>query len=533
LSRHGLGCGATLAFGVAPHAIGKDHPEGVLAGVMTERALARLADVASREASQLDAPTKVSAIVSVLEGELISGTDGEVSGEVWVMAMDIGSLPSEIGQRFERNFGCAIVDGIGPTSMLHVFLSTRPGDTRTGPPRKPVAGPEPEPLSRALGSLPAHVAELGLEVDSLVHHSRWEAEVEAKWKIVSDNFLVRANFVALLPRTVTPTAERVNYDFTLNRGVQIFGRKGDDTFALDDTSAILTIDGGQGDDHFQIGQMFQAPRVAGGSDQTIPLDRAESAALLARPGLVPKAAGYALLLAGIPLAVALFLFISLVLARVFSGDKTFMDPVLRPIERLLYRVTAVDEDHEMRWTEYAISMLLFSAVSMILLYAIQRLQGLLPFNPQKFAGVTPAHLAFNTAASFTTNTNWQVYSGESTMSYFTQMAGLAVHNFTSAATGIANTAINVPSHGSNTGPVSQPEEQPANVPFGIDMHTLAPFLLIAGTVIQFWAGSTLYETAWAAARHAANLALIVSVQTNRVHAAGIVCSDRKYDLPPL
>src|ERR1035441_5077523 len=108
------------------------------------------------------------------------------------------------------------------------------------------------------------------------------------------------------------------------------------------------------------------------------------------------------------------------MARVFSREKTFMDPVLRPMERLLYRVTGVDEDHEMRWTEYAISMLLFSVVSMILLYLIQRLQGFV-----------------NTAASFTTNTNWQAYSGESTMSYFTQMAGLAYHNFASAAMAIA------------------------------------------------------------------------------------------------
>ncbi len=125
------------------------------------------------------------------------------------------------------------------------------------------------------------------------------------------------------------------------------------------------------------------------------------------------------------------------MARVFNREKTFMDPVMRPIERVIYRLTAVDENHEMRWTEYAIAMLLFSAVSMIVLYAIQRLQGVLPFNPQKFAGVTPTHLAFNTAASFTSNTNWQAYSGESTMSYFTQMAGLAFHNFISAATGIA------------------------------------------------------------------------------------------------
>jgi K+-transporting ATPase ATPase A chain len=125
------------------------------------------------------------------------------------------------------------------------------------------------------------------------------------------------------------------------------------------------------------------------------------------------------------------------MARVFNREKTFMDPVLRPVERLLYRVTGVDEDHEMRWTEYAISMLLFSVVSMIVLYLMERLQGYLPFNPQKFGAVNPPALAFNTAASFTTNTNWQNYGGESTMSYLTQMAGLAYHNFVSAAVGIA------------------------------------------------------------------------------------------------
>ncbi|MGB9236145.1 MAG: potassium-transporting ATPase subunit KdpA [Terriglobales bacterium] len=124
------------------------------------------------------------------------------------------------------------------------------------------------------------------------------------------------------------------------------------------------------------------------------------------------------------------------MARVFSGERSFLDPVLRPIERLLYRVTGVDEKHEMRWTEYAFTMLLFSGASMLLLYLIERLQQVLPWNPRQFAAVLPA-LAFNTAASFTTNTNWQNYSGESTMSYFTQMAGLAYHNFASAAVGIA------------------------------------------------------------------------------------------------
>jgi K+-transporting ATPase ATPase A chain len=124
------------------------------------------------------------------------------------------------------------------------------------------------------------------------------------------------------------------------------------------------------------------------------------------------------------------------MTRVFAREKTFLDPVLRPIERLLHRATGVDETHEMPWTEYATSMLLFSAVSMLVLYLIQRIQGILPFNPQHLGGVAPEHLAFNTAASFTTNTNWQAYSGETTMSYFTQMAGLAFHNFASAATGI-------------------------------------------------------------------------------------------------
>jgi K+-transporting ATPase ATPase A chain len=124
------------------------------------------------------------------------------------------------------------------------------------------------------------------------------------------------------------------------------------------------------------------------------------------------------------------------MARVFSRERTFMDPVLRPLERLIYRLTRVDEAREMRWTEYAIAMLLFSAVSMLVLYAMQRLQGYLPFNPQELGAVS-ANSSFNTASSFTTNTNWQGYVGETTMSYFTQMAGLAYHNFVSAAVGIA------------------------------------------------------------------------------------------------
>jgi K+-transporting ATPase ATPase A chain len=123
------------------------------------------------------------------------------------------------------------------------------------------------------------------------------------------------------------------------------------------------------------------------------------------------------------------------MARVFAGEKTFLDPVLRPVERLLYRLCGVDDTREMDWKEYTIAMLLFSGVSMLALYLIERVQQLLPWNPQHFPKLA-TDLAFNTAASFTTNTNWQNYGGESTMSYFTQMAGLAYHNFASAAVGI-------------------------------------------------------------------------------------------------
>jgi K+-transporting ATPase ATPase A chain len=128
------------------------------------------------------------------------------------------------------------------------------------------------------------------------------------------------------------------------------------------------------------------------------------------------------------------------MAHVFNREQTFLDPVLRPVERLIYRLTGVDASREMHWTEYAIAMLLFSGVSMLLLYLIQRFQGVLPFNPQRLPGVDSTGFvasSFNTAASFTTNTNWQSYVPETTMSYLTQMAGLAYHNFVSAAVGIA------------------------------------------------------------------------------------------------
>ncbi|MGD0732908.1 MAG: potassium-transporting ATPase subunit KdpA [Terracidiphilus sp.] len=128
--------------------------------------------------------------------------------------------------------------------------------------------------------------------------------------------------------------------------------------------------------------------------------------------------------------------VGIYLARVFEGERTWLDPILRPIERLIYKLSGVNAAEEMNWRQYAYAMLGFSAVSLLATYGIERLQALLPFNPQHQAAVGP-DLAWNTAASFTTNTNWQNYSGETTMSYLTQMAGLATHNFWSAAIGIA------------------------------------------------------------------------------------------------
>ena len=122
------------------------------------------------------------------------------------------------------------------------------------------------------------------------------------------------------------------------------------------------------------------------------------------------------------------------------NGKTFLDPVIGPLERLTYRILGVRPEREHNWVQYAVAMLIFSAVSMIFTYGILRLQDHLPLNPQKLTPVAD-HLSFNTAASFTTNTNWQSYGGESTMSYFSQMVALALHNFVSAAVGIAIAAV--------------------------------------------------------------------------------------------
>ena len=124
------------------------------------------------------------------------------------------------------------------------------------------------------------------------------------------------------------------------------------------------------------------------------------------------------------------------MARVYAGERTFFGRIVGPIERLIYRIVGMRPDEEMDWKTYAIAMLLFSLIGLLALYGLQRLQSVLPLNPQHLGAVKP-DLAFNTAASFVTNTNWQSYSGETTMSYLTQMLGLTVQNFVSAAIGMA------------------------------------------------------------------------------------------------
>jgi K+-transporting ATPase ATPase A chain len=128
--------------------------------------------------------------------------------------------------------------------------------------------------------------------------------------------------------------------------------------------------------------------------------------------------------------------LGLYMARVYQGERTFLDPVLRPVERFFYRLAGVDEKQEMGWKTYAVAMLLFNAAGLLFVYALQRFQGFLPLNPQGLGGVGPDS-SFNTAVSFATNTNWQGYGGETTMSYLTQMLGLTVQNFVSAAAGMA------------------------------------------------------------------------------------------------
>ena len=144
------------------------------------------------------------------------------------------------------------------------------------------------------------------------------------------------------------------------------------------------------------------------------------------------------------LQIIFYLFILLILvkplglfmARVYQGERIFFDPLLKPIERWIYKLSSIDPEQEMNWKTYAFALLIFNLLGLFTIYMLQRLQGFLPLNPQNLASVAP-DLAFNTAVSFVSNTNWQSYAGEATLSYFTQMLGLTVQNFLSAATGMA------------------------------------------------------------------------------------------------
>ena len=144
------------------------------------------------------------------------------------------------------------------------------------------------------------------------------------------------------------------------------------------------------------------------------------------------------------LQIVFYLFVLLILvkplglfmARVYQRERTFLDPILRPIERWIYKLSGIDPEQEMNWKTYAFALLLFNLLGFFAVYALQRVQGFLPLNPQNLGPVAP-DLAFNTAVSFASNTNWQSYGGETTLSYFTQMFGLTVQNFLSAATGMA------------------------------------------------------------------------------------------------
>ena len=147
-------------------------------------------------------------------------------------------------------------------------------------------------------------------------------------------------------------------------------------------------------------------------------------------------AGWAQIIVFCAIIVALAKPLGAYMTRVFEGERTFLSPILNPVERVFYALAGVDPKAEQRWTGYAASMMAFNLAGFLLLYMILRLQESLPFNPQGMAGMAP-DLALNTAVSFVTNTNWQNYGGESTLGYFAQMAGLTVQNFVSAATGIA------------------------------------------------------------------------------------------------
>ena len=176
----------------------------------------------------------------------------------------------------------------------------------------------------------------------------------------------------------------------------------------------------------------------------------------------------------IAITVALAWPLGMYMARVWKGERTWLDPVLRPVEGVLYRAFGVDPRKDQNWFVYTIAMLVFSAASFITLYLILRFQDLLPLNPQKFAGMAP-DLSFNTAVSFITNTNWQFYSGESTLSTFSQMAGLTSHNFLSAAAGIAIAAAVARAFAANRG------EGLGN--FWVDLTRISLYILLPISIV--------------------------------------------------
>jgi potassium-transporting ATPase potassium-binding subunit len=184
--------------------------------------------------------------------------------------------------------------------------------------------------------------------------------------------------------------------------------------------------------------------------------------------------GWGEIVVTIAITVALAWPLGMYMARVWKGERTWLDPVLRPVEGVLYRAFGVDPKKEQNWFVYTIAMLVFTAASFIALYLILRFQDLLPLNPQKFAGMAP-DLSFNTAVSFITNTNWQFYSGESTLSTFSQMAGLTSHNFLSAAAGIAMAAAVARAFAANRG------EGLGN--FWVDLTRISLYILLPISIV--------------------------------------------------
>ncbi len=184
--------------------------------------------------------------------------------------------------------------------------------------------------------------------------------------------------------------------------------------------------------------------------------------------------GWAEIVVTIGLSVALAFPLGLYLARVWQGERTWLDPVLKPVERVSYRLFGVDPDNSQTWVAYAMGVLAFSIAGFVVLYLILRFQDLLPFNPQHFAGTSP-DLAFNTAISFVTNTNWQSYVPETTLSSFSQMAGLTSHNFLSAAAGLAIAAAVARAFAANRG------EGLGN--FWVDMTRISLYVLLPFSIV--------------------------------------------------